>query len=196
MKNFDAGEDQKRTNGVVEPAVITSGEGLYTARRLSSPRTHISTILAASGRGATGTTETMSEELVGDGGDGGGDGGLAGDSGCKDPMCCLTTRDPADRRRQISYNTSEGRLWRMPACELRYGPLSCEFRIARTNDGALMDEEDLAQVGERQEGAAGGRGRRGLLAQVGGAHRRKSGSAKQDPGYDRQLQIGLFWLYW
>ena len=66
---------------------------------------------------------------------------------CRWSACCLSVPDPGDRRQRRHYNTYEGRLWRIPACELRYGPLSCDFRIAPTNQGASMDNEDLAQVG-------------------------------------------------
>ena len=69
-------------------------------------------------------------------------------SACRRSACCLSVPDPADRRQRRHYNTYEGRLWRMPACELRYGPLSCDFRLAPTNQGASMDDEDLAQVGD------------------------------------------------
>ena len=38
---------------------------------------------------------------------------------CRKSTCCLSVPDPGDKRIKRQYNTYEGRLWRMPACELR-----------------------------------------------------------------------------
>ena len=73
--------------------------------------------------------------------------GASSDASCRRSACCLSIPGPGDRRQRQHYNTFEGRLWRMPACELRYGPLSCDFRLAPSNQGVAMDDEDLAQVG-------------------------------------------------
>lgn len=40
----------------------------------------------------------------------------------------------------------QGRLVRMPACELHYGPLDCNFRMGKQNEGLVLNESAMAQV--------------------------------------------------
>ncbi|GAX74848.1 hypothetical protein CEUSTIGMA_g2294.t1 [Chlamydomonas eustigma] len=65
---------------------------------------------------------------------------------CNSPCCIVGAKvNGTDHDPQHPYEGS--RMWRMPACELQYGPLDCGFKLATFNKGAAMMDSHVSSHG-------------------------------------------------